>query len=117
MELIKKKNKKKNNQQSEEEFYNINEIEDSDDSRNENCHNTYRKRKRMRISDTENENEIKDKSRRCFIIVFRFGSHRCLDSYTKESLVVNKTRKNFLFRLTEELDDEQNTSFNSISGI
>ena len=62
----------------------------------------------MRISDTENENEIKDKSRRCFIIVFRFGTHRCL---------VNKTRKNFLFRLTEKLDDEQNISFNSISGI
>ena len=44
MELIKKKNKKKNNQQSEEEFYNINEIEDSDDSRNENYHNTVKRK-------------------------------------------------------------------------
>lgn len=56
MELIERNNKK-----------NTNEIEDSD--RNE-------KKKRNIISDSENRIFA------CFIIVFRFGSHRCLDYYS-----------------------------------
>ena len=77
----------------------IYEIEDSDNSENENYHNTYRERKRMLIiSDFENENKTKDveneenivKAEFCrwpfvdvFIIIFRFGSHQCLNYYTK----------------------------------
>ena len=80
MELIIKNNKKNNKKnkwinedqsgsdsdineicESEEEFDNINEIEDSDDSGNENYHNTYHKKKNMRIiADIESKNETKD---------------------------------------------------------
>lgn len=55
MELIERNNKK-----------NTNEIEDSDGNE---------KKKRNIISDSENRIFA------CFIIVFRFGSHRCLDYY------------------------------------
>lgn len=60
----------------------------------------------MRII-SESESEIKGvdneknimKAGSCFIIVFKFGSHRCLDYYTKRPL--ERTQKNFLFRLTK----------------
>lgn len=61
MELIERNNKK-----------NTNEIEDSDGNE---------KKKKNIISDSESENRIPFA---CFIIVFRFGSHRCLDYYSTD---------------------------------
>ena len=119
MELIIKNNKKNNKKnkwinedqsgsdsdineicESEEEFDNINEIEDSDDSGNENYHNTYHKKKicvLLQILKAKMKQKMLiikkilwkqdpvDSSFMCLKIVFEFGSHQCLDYYIKRS--------------------------------
>ena len=97
MELIRKNNKKKNKKNEDQSG-------SGSDSGNENYHTTYRKRRRMRII-SESESEIKGvdneknivKAGSCFIIVFKFGSHRCLDYYTKRPLERTKLKRIFSF--------------------
>lgn len=94
MELIRKNNKKKNKKNEDQ----------SGSGGNENYHTTYRKKRRMRIL-KESESEIKGvdneknivKAGSCFIIVFKFGSHRCLDYYTKRPLERTKLKRIFSF--------------------